>query len=408
VQREKELKALIIWDADYPWDVRIEKICNSFIRHGHTVHLVCRNRRQRPEYEMVNGLNIHRIPRWSGKCGGFPGFPFFLNPVWIWKIFSVAAKYKTDLILIRDLPLALSGIIVGKILRQTTFIDMAEPYPEMLDGYRKLQNQSAKKKFINTFARNVHLANCIESVACRWSSHIFPVSAEIMQKLIAKGIDREKITVFHNSPELPEDGHLMKEDIIKKRVVRDSDTLILLYVGDLTEARGVPVVIDALDKLKQNREKFKLVVVGSGRYEQELKNMTKTRNLEDDIIFTGWVPHDELASYFINADIGVIPHIPTLHNNLTIPNKIFDYMAFGLPIVTADLSPIRRILTETDSGLIADEFSGDAFAKTILKLKDRQLRQTMGRNGMQAVKNKYNWDNDFGIFLESVGGCLRQ
>jgi len=402
------LKALVIWDADYPWDVRIEKICNSFIREGHIVHLVCRNRKQQTEYELVDGLHIHRIPSWSGKCGGFPGFPFFLNPVWIWKIFSIAIKFKTDIILIRDLPLALSGIIAGKILKQATFVDMAEPYPEMLDGYRKLQKQSVKKKLINLFVRNVCLANMIEKASCRLASHIFPVSEEIRRNLMVKGANGGNITVFHNTPQIQESNRLMNEDIMGNRAGRHNDALSLLYVGDLTEARGVPVVIDAVDKLKQDGEKFKLIIVGSGRYERELKNMTKNRNLEDDIIFTGWVPHSELDSYFINADIGIIPHIPTMHNNLTIPNKIFDYMAFGLPVVTADLAPIKRILLETNSGLVVDEFSGEAFARTIFQLKDWQVRQNMGRNGITAVMNKYNWDYDFRIFVETVRRYLPQ
>jgi len=63
---------LYIWDSDYPWDVRAEKICQSLVRHGFESHIAARNLKKRPCYEKIDGIHVHRIRNWV--CPVFPCF----------------------------------------------------------------------------------------------------------------------------------------------------------------------------------------------------------------------------------------------------------------------------------------------------------------------------------------------
>ena len=105
-----------IWDADYPWDVRVEKVCQS-LRQKHEVHLVCRNSKRRPTYEESDGIHIHRLPVIPFNLGWLNrvvGFPAFFNVVWIFFVWRVVRRDRASVILVRDLPLALTALIVGR------------------------------------------------------------------------------------------------------------------------------------------------------------------------------------------------------------------------------------------------------------------------------------------------------
>lgn len=397
------MKICIVWDADYPWDVRIEKICQSLKASGNEVHLVCRNLKKKLVYEDYEGIHIHRLPKMTGGWAGMLGFPFFLNPIWLATIAKVISDHTLEIIIVRDLPMALAGVLIGKIKRVPCVLDMAEPYPEMLQGYYQLQQSSFKQKMVNATIRNSHIANIVEKFACRYLNHIFTVSTEISENLIKKGADPSKITVVHNTPRISDFFSTKSEKCSMDTVLKDK-TLRVVYVGDLTEARGIPFLIHAFEKLVQNNQDFKLFIIGKGRYEHKIRAVVHEKNLEAWVKFLGFIPHERLPEQLGKCDIGIIPHVNTLHNNLTLPNKVFDYMALGLPIVTADLIPITRIIQETESGIVYEHDNADSLVRTIMKLRDDDLRHQLGQNGYKAVEKKYNWDNDYQTLISRLQG----
>lgn len=394
-----------IWDADYPWDVRVEKICNSFVEKGHEVHLVCRNRAKRPLYETDNGIHIHRLPKITAALGGVLSFPFFLNPVWLVSIARIVIRYDVDIIVVRDLPMALAGVFIGKITGKPCFLDMAEPYPEMLQGYEKMLRVSQKQKLVNKVVRNSDFAYVVEKAACRYMTHIFPVSDEIRDNLIRKGIDKSRISVLHNTPRLMT---TVSGEVVYDNIAEEGNTIRIIYVGDLTEARGIPIVIEALAELIKMGESFKLIIVGSGRYEEKLKSIVNERELDDHVFFTGWIDNKKLNQYLKAGDIGVIPHIKTSHNDLTLPNKVFDYMSMRIPIVSADLVPVKRIIEETNSGVIFKEYKADYLVEALMQLKDKGKRLQLGENGKRYYEQKYNWENDFKCFIATIENYLKR
>jgi len=388
------MKLCQVWDSDYPWDVRVEKICDSLIKEGHEVHLICRNKNTiREEYEVLNGLHIHRLPVIHKKFTSIFSFPFFFNPLWLLTIHSIVDKYKIDCIVVRDLPMALSGIIIAKIKKIPCFIDMAEPYPEMLQGYFILQKLSFTKKFINLIVRNYYLALIVERISCKLCDHIFPVSNEIKKGLMDKGVSESKITVFHNTPTLSFCKRYHEDK--KNSKPADKGPIKIVYVGDLTENRGLPIIINAVEELKRQKEKYNLIIIGDGRYKNFLKKLVAKKKVADLVCFTGWVNHKDLITHLKACDIGIIPHLPTKHNNLTVPNKVFDYMALGLPILSGNLLPIKKIIEETRSGYIFDYQDSDSIVHQLLALKEQKLRDQLGMNGKIAVTQKYNWGVDF-------------
>src|SRR5688572_32489493 len=121
-----------IWDGDYPWDVRVEKVARSLTEAGHEVHLVARNRQRLPVHERLAEAHVHRLKPWrflGQRLDAMTMFPAFFNPRWLSSILSTARASRAEMLLVRDLPLAPTAIWVGRLLRIPVVLDMAENYP---------------------------------------------------------------------------------------------------------------------------------------------------------------------------------------------------------------------------------------------------------------------------------------
>src|SRR5688500_12032442 len=110
------MRICLVWDAEYPWDVRAEKIARSLTTAGHDVHLVARNRHGRALEERLPECTVHRLApvSWlSRRLNAATMFPAFFNPRWINLIRGVSERIRADVIITRDLPLAPTSVYVG-------------------------------------------------------------------------------------------------------------------------------------------------------------------------------------------------------------------------------------------------------------------------------------------------------
>src|SRR5713226_6635005 len=186
-----------IYDGDYPWDVRVEKIVSSLAEHGHEVHLVCRNLLRRPEEEIYEGIHIHRLRAiQNDKFAQVLTFPAFINPLWISRISGVVRDHAVDLLIARDLPLALAAVAAGRWYGIPVILDMAENYPAMLRDAWRFDSFSLS----NIVLRNPHFARAVESIAVATVDHLVVVIDEAKERLVRRGVKPEKISIVSNTP----------------------------------------------------------------------------------------------------------------------------------------------------------------------------------------------------------------
>ena len=94
------------------------------------------------------------------------------------------------------------------------------------------------------------------------------------------------------------------------------------------------------------------------------------------------------------SDVGVIPLRATAHYVKSMPNKLFEYMTQGIPVLASDLPPVRRILEETRAGVCFERDKPSDFLAKLEVMRDPQTRSEMGRSGLKWVAEKYNFEND--------------
>jgi glycosyltransferase involved in cell wall biosynthesis len=391
-----------IWDADYPWDIRVEKVANSLGAAGHSVHLVCRNQGRQVRREQCGTFTVHRLPSLPVALGPLhtvANFPHPLNPVWLRVIARVVRTSGTDLILVRDILLALPAIVVGKRYRIPVVLDMAENYPAMLRDRLRYTPTGLLGRLI----RQPALARLVERVALRLVDHTIVVVEESRDRLVQAGVASQRLSIVCNTPRLEQWTPSAESDI--SPTVSERTTAV--YLGNLDGSRGIDVAIRAIRHLKDASRLVDLCVIGDGPSIRGLRKLVSERGLSDRVTITGRLPFREVQALIARAHVGLIPHYSTEAWNTTIPNKLFDYMLLGLPVIVSDVRPTARIVRDTGCGEVFRDRDAKDLARCIMVLEDPERRRRAGANGRRAVLERYRWDHDGATLVRTVERVAR-
>jgi glycosyltransferase involved in cell wall biosynthesis len=130
---------------------------------------------------------------------------------------------------------------------------------------------------------------------------------------------------------------------------------------------------------------------------------------DGEVVFTGYIPrHKDALELVAAADVGIVPFHATGQWQASIPNKLFDYMAAGLAVVTSDTAPCARVVRETGAGEVFRAGDARDLARALLRLTDPATRRAAGEAGRQAVVSRYNWEHDADVFCRTVEAVARR
>ena len=382
-----------VWDADYPWDIRADKVCTTLVEAGHEVHIACRNLARKPLRDEYHGAQIHRLPylpRWAGRLNAVASFPAYFSPLWVRHIERVARESRSELIIARDLPMAPAAIRVARRLGIPSILDMAECYPELIRCAWQFEGRS----LVNYFVRNPKLADRVERRVLRDIDHVWVMVEESRDRLLRMGVPAAKVTIVSNTPVAPR--------FLPPAARKSGDPLRLVYVGLLNPSRGLDTALDAVARYAQEDRDVELVVIGTGKAEKALHEQARRLGIADRVRFLGWVDNAKVPALLAQADVGVVPHHKCTHWDTTIPNKLFDYMAAGIPVLVSNATPMKRIVEETGCGLVYDDYDLAGFAAAIRAFRDPARRRAMAQKGMDAVAGRYNWSHETKALLSSL------
>ena len=185
-------------------------------------------------------------------------------------------------------------------------------------------------------------------------------------------------------------------------------SLVVAYVGFMGTQDGLDLLLESIEYIvkSENRQDTHFVLVGGGTVVPELQAIIAAKNLDAYVTLTGQVSHDEVATYLSTADLGVAPDPKNAMNDRSTMVKIFEYMAFGLPVVLFDLKEGRRIAGS--AALYAVPNDPIDFANQITKLLNcRELRQQLGDYGRRQVEEKLNWEVEKTSLLRAYDAALQ-
>jgi glycosyltransferase involved in cell wall biosynthesis len=131
--------------------------------------------------------------------------------------------------------------------------------------------------------------------------------------------------------------------------LRKQSEKIIIYQGALNMGRGLEMAIKAM----QFTENTQLVIAGQGDVEKELKDLTRSLELTDKVTFVGRISPDKLFDYTVQADLGIsLEEDLGLNYRFALPNKVFDYIQAGVPVLVSDLPEVKSLVLQFDVGSI--------------------------------------------------------
>jgi glycosyltransferase involved in cell wall biosynthesis len=228
----------------------------------------------------------------------------------------------------------------------------------------------------------------LEPLLARFQSGLVFADDEIAAAF--ETVDRPKTTLM-NYPSLA----LVEQAVAAvDRVIRREP--VILYLGGIERARGSQLMIEAFHLVCQRIPDALLVLVGHfapESLEQEVRAHARRLGLEQAVRIHGRVPFSTVGSFLSQAAVGWIPFQPVPKYLKNIPTKLFEYMAYGVPIVGSDLPTTRPFMTKAEVGYLVTPDHPAAHAEAIVKiLTHPEEAARMGCRGQELVVKEYNWD----------------
>lgn len=180
---------------------------------------------------------------------------------------------------------------------------------------------------------------------------------------------------------------------------------ILLFQGGLSATRNLVELVEAMARLSDRT--LHLVLLGDGQLWHNLQRLVGQRGLQEQVHLHPAVAQAELLAVTAAADAGVIPYQGIcLNNYYCTPNKLFEFVAAGLPILASDLPELRRLVEDQQIGRVADLSTPAAIATAIADFFADEQRLLRWRDNLLEVRRELSWERE-GERLKRIYGTLR-
>ncbi len=370
---------LYVWKSPYPWDPRIEKICNTLHKNNFNVIILARWDGKQPERELIDGITIirsgYKLPRKFST-------PLSSNPVWKKAIMNAIREFKPSLIIPREIMLAEACGKAGRKFGIPVIMDMAEHYPAAMKGWDKYYRNIFKRIAVHY----LNIPGRVEKRSVHLMDGILTVSYELSQRLNnLYSFPIEKMQVIHNTPE--------KQWFDNVRIGIDNSLVEFAYHGYMTPDRNLDKMVKGFIIAAGKLPDIRLTIAGSGETYKLLCEIADRSECPERIKFTGSYSHSDIEKLYSEMDVGILPFKNNEFINHIIANKFFDYLAAGKPMIVSQAIPMARLINETNAGISVDCNDENEIANAIINIRGMNIKQMSG-NGRKAFLEKYNWDVD--------------
>lgn len=362
--RQRRARVCVLTSVHIPFDGRVfHKEACSLAKAGYDVTLIACHDKE----ETVSGVRIVPLPKPRSRLHRMTAV--------LRRLYRLAIRENADVYHFHDPELMIVGLLL-KLHGKKVIWDVHEHYPNaILDKYYL-------------------------SKPLRW---IVSNAFDLFERGVARFFDY----VIYTTPCVGARYQKMK---VRSGRIENYPTLSLsetfernpqhriIYLGAMSRIRGLLEVIEAFGGVAARHPSWELCLVGSSRpqsFEQEMKDLAARRGVGTNVKFVEWVPYEEKERLSSQASMGIITYLPHSNNTSCLPNKLFDYMLVGLPVIASNFPLYREVVEPDRCGLIVDPSKPEEIARAMEYLIDHpDEAREMGERGRKAVLEKYNWEKE--------------
>ena len=371
--------------------IRSYAMAQALIRNGHQVIMVCGSGSGTGQTGLTHAFNKGMR---RGVVDGIEIIEFelpysnsfsFLKRALIFfsfalKSIKVAFTEQYDVLFATTTPLTagIPGIFAKWLLRKPFVFEVRDLWPELPKAMGVIKNPIV-----------LWMMSILEWVSYQSADRLVGLSPGIVEGIVKRGVDPQKVASIPNGCDL--DIFAQEQQAWRPEQVKNTD-LMAIFTGTHGLANGLNAVIDVAVELQQRkRDDIKLVLVGDGMQKQALQQRATDLKL-NNIVFHDPVNKTKLAGLMASADLGlqILANVPAFYYG-TSPNKFFDYIAAGLPVLNNYPGWLAELIQQKYCGFAVPPENPLAFADALEYAADhRDELVVMGENAQNLARSQFN------------------
>lgn len=358
-------KIIISVISDLATDQRVHRSALTLHEMGYDVTLIGRKLR--------NSLALEHRPYKTVRLNLFFEKGVLMYALWHLRLFFYLLFSKCDFLFANDLDTLLPNYLNSKIYRTPIIYDSHEYFTEVPE----LQNNPFKKKIWKRveqfiFPKLKYTITVNDSIAGLFYKNYGKEPLVIRNVPLAKNFKSvNNIAAFKKENEIPDD---------KK--------IIIMQGAGINIQRGAEEAVEAMKHLPD----CVLLVIGSGDVYNTLLQLSAEHNVSERTIFMSRLPYSDLMEFTQIADVGLtLDKNTNINYRYSLPNKLFDYIQAGIPVISSDLTEVTAIVKKFDIGMVINNVTPSEIANAIKNLFRDNETYTTYRNNTRAAAAELNW-----------------
>ena len=236
-------------------------------------------------------------------------------------------------------------------------------------------------------------SRALETYVLRRADAIATICEGLKGEILRRGIPADRVTVVPNAVNIEQFTMNRKVDVALQQSLGLEGRVVLGFIGSFFSFEGLDLLLEAFGRLLRRRPEVRLLLVGGGPEENRLKAQAAALGLNEAVVFTGRVPHDDVGRYYDLVTVFVYPRRRMRLTDLVTPLKPLEAMAQGSIVVASDVGGHKELLVDGERGYL---FQADDSEALEVKLEQviglQEAWPTMRASGRRFVETERTWD----------------
>jgi glycosyltransferase involved in cell wall biosynthesis len=372
---ERQMRVCMVLHGPYP-EPRVAREAVAALDAGYAVEVFATKRKGEPTREIVDDVLVTRLPvshahgaRLARVVAEYFAFAAFVTAV----VGTRAVSRRYEIVHIHNPPdFLIAAAVIPRFLGGRVIFDIHDRSPDMFAMRFPGRAGSAAKSVLRR----------LERFATSFADSVLTVHQAYLRELVANGTPAEKTTVVMNS---------LDERLLPASKPRSEGPFRVVYHGTVTPHYGVHLLVDAVAEIVKQGVDVRVEIIGAGDAVPDLKQRVTALDLADKVFIEGrFLSHGTVLERINGASAGVIPNLPTALNRFALSSKLFEYVALGVPVISAGLPTIREHFDESEVLFFRPGDASSLAAALVAVAHDPEQADARAKRAHRRYQ-KYRW-----------------
>ena len=334
--------------------------------------------------EDVDGLHFYRTPAGSGMLAGLPVFNQLAVIDGLAKrLDEIIPQIKPDVLHAHSPSLnAIAALRAGKKHGIPVVYEVRAFWEDAAVDHGTAKEHGLRYK----------LTRALETHALKNANAVTTICEGLRRDIVARGVPADKVTVIPNAVDIDKFAVGGVADLELKCKLGLQDMRLIGFIGSFYAYEGLDVLLRAVPAMLANLPDLRVLLVGGGPQDAQLRQLARDLKIDDKVVFTGRVPHEQVQQYYDLLDVLVYPRMSMRLTDLVTPLKPLEAMAQGRVLAASDVGGHLELIEHGKTGVLFKADDPHSLAEKVGALLAAQHEwPALRANGRRYVETERNW-----------------